>query len=161
MSLSERFFERVIFPKSPDACWLWKNDPLVSGYNRLIVKGVHYRAHRLSYLIHRGDPGDLFVCHRCDNPPCVNPDHLFLGTPADNSADRNKKGRVARGRQIINTAKLTEEIVLAMRATWDEEGPKGRPNQHHKMNYSELGRRYGVSGAQGRNIILRKSWAHI
>lgn len=161
MSLSERFFDKVIFPADPRGCWLWTGAPLKSGYSRIIVKGKNYRAHRLSYLIHHGDPGDLFVCHRCDNPPCVNPGHLFLGTPVDNSADRNKKHRVANGRKISNTVKLTELLVLEIRSLWEKDGKQLRPGQRGGLNYSEIGRRFGISHVQARNVILRKNWAHI
>lgn len=83
-------------------CWLW-NGPIDSyGY------GMHgkRRAHRFSFEIHNSPPGDLFVCHRCDNPPCVNPDHLFLGTQQDNMNDMVAKDRSGpkRGRIAIRSA---------------------------------------------------------
>lgn len=97
-------------------CWVWTGAVDARGYGRLIVKRegkkVHWRAHRLSYQEFVGPLEGLFVCHRCDVPRCINPDHLFLGTHTDNMADRDAKGRnnAARGPQKPST-KLTLEAV--------------------------------------------------
>lgn len=110
-----------------DGCWLWlgkKRD----GYGRVFVDGPRYvSATHMALLVFRGEyvPEGLRVCHRCDNPPCVNPDHLFIGTQADNILDMTAKGRGvppppnatknrARGERS-GMSKLTEEAVIEIR----------------------------------------------
>lgn len=83
-----------------ESCWLWTGSK-VRGYGTFSVKRdgrwKNNRAHRLSFAHFNHDPGPLLVCHTCDNPSCVNPDHLFSGTQSDNLTDASIKGRVYRG----------------------------------------------------------------
>lgn len=91
-------FHAGYVPDAQTGCWIWKRTVMQKGYGLMPIWGTHYRAHRISYFIHYGvDPKELLVCHSCDNPPCVNPRHLWLGTNSDNITDMHAKRRVRDG----------------------------------------------------------------
>ncbi len=113
--LADRFW-RFVDADGPDGCWEWTGGRLPKGYGNIWDGEKLSRAHRVSYELFRGAiPQGMQVLHSCDNPPCTNPGHLFLGTNADNLADRVAKGRSASGERHGN-AKLTTAQVLAIRA---------------------------------------------
>jgi hypothetical protein len=97
--IEKRFWSKV---KKVDGCWEWIGVKARNGYGLFTVSGRRLGAHRVVYTLIRGEiPEGFCVLHQCDNPGCVNPEHLFLGTNADNVADRNAKGRTARGRDTV------------------------------------------------------------
>lgn len=119
-----------------------------SGYGRLRISGRMKFAHREAYELHYGAiPNCFHVLHRCDNPACINPEHLFLGTHADNMADKSQKERQARG-EGNGIAKLSEADVLAIR-------------QAGGVTQRALAREYGVNQAQIWRIQNRKQWKHL
>jgi hypothetical protein len=158
----ERFWEKVKV-ESTDKCWPWMgllfNDgdgygqfTMCCGGRDKIIKH-RFRAHRIAYLLAYGHlPDDLCVCHTCDNPPCMNPYHLFLGTPIQNAQDRTNKQRDAKGEQH-GMHKLTTEEVLEIRHI--------RATQKKKISYRALGEEYGVSTTQIGWIVRRESWKHL
>jgi hypothetical protein len=116
LQLEARFWAKV--SKSP-GCWEWTACKSPAGYGRFIVKDRSYPAHRIARWLATGEwPGELFTCHVCDNPGCCNPDHLFLGTPADNMRDMSRKGRAGAQRHPeLFTRNIAHASALARAKT--------------------------------------------
>ncbi len=116
-TLEQRFWARID-KRGDDECWPW-DKPHSTGYGRMKWSdGQQHSAQRIAYLLTYGwlPPEVASVCHKCDNPRCCNPRHLWLGTTADNNRDRHEKGRSFRG-MGHHSARLTDEQVRAIRAT--------------------------------------------
>lgn len=145
------FWPRV---NKTDGCWLWTGARGSTGYGVMPINGKRWGAHRLSWLLAFGPiPAGLHVCHRCDTPLCVRPDHLFLGTRFDNMSDAARKGRMPgpglRGEGVRNS-KLTAKQVLEIRAR--------RANGEAQR---ALARAFGIDKAHVKRIVLGESWAHL
>jgi hypothetical protein len=151
--LEERFYENI--EKEVGGCWIWKGYSRCSGvggkYGGLKVGGKAMLAHRISYQIHYGEiPNSLFVLHRCDNPSCVNPEHLFLGTNADNMKDMAEKFRGCNGEKGVHS-KLTANKVVEIRFA------AKRGNMLHR----EIAKVFGVSTTTITKIVNNHYWKHI
>ena len=138
-------------------CWVWQRHKNKAGYGTIRRKGHRY-AHRYFYELHKGAiPAGKVVCHKCDNPSCVNPDHLQLGDQKENIKDMIEKGRgpdyaknSGQG-ESHSRSKLTEKQVLEMRAGFDPE----------KDTYNSFAAIYGVSPAHISRILRRVDWKHL
>src|ERR1044071_62528 len=153
-----RFWTHVERSDDPDACLLWTGHIGENGYGKLGIKGRQYKAHRVSYFIEHGRiENDRFVLHRCDVRACVNPAHLFLGTPKDNSQDAVKKGRNTKlyGEQN-GKAKLTRAAVLAIRRLCKKGGVYQKTVAKH-FGVSEATVSYVVNGGRWRKLTGGKS----
>lgn len=149
--IAERFWLKV---EKSDGCWVWTRKKHVAGYGLFKLDGSMIRAHRFAWEIVNGPiPPGLHVCHHCDNPPCVRPDHLFLGTPKDNAADKVAKGRHRCGPPRVGqvtTSKLTEDGVR-----------EARRRHAAGESYRVLAGYYGVSLDTIRDAVRGFSWKHV
>lgn len=117
----ERFWSKI--DRTGQGCWLWQGTMLRQGYGCFKIAGKMYKAHRISYLYTKGPiPDGLVVCHSCDTPRCVRPDHLFLGTYKDNMQDAVRKGRMATGER--SGARLHPESLTRGKAHWSHLYPE-------------------------------------
>jgi hypothetical protein len=147
--LAFRFWAKV---RKGDACWMWQasggpRSQYGHQYGQFNLHGVPRLAHRVAWELTYGPiPKGLCVCHRCDTPGCVRPDHLFLGTALDNARDRIKKGRPLRNPSV----KLTEDAVRAIRRLVAE-----------GMTQTEAGARFRVTGGSVSRIVTGHHWRHV
>lgn len=151
---NERFWTRV---ERTNDCWLWTGNHFVrGGYGAFYDDDQKLkRAHRVAWELANGrpPPSDLVVCHSCDEPRCVRPDHLFIGTQAENMSDMRVKGRgknppPERGEHRYN-AKLTEADVRSIRV------------EAATTPHADLATRYGVNKSLISNVYKRRAWAHV
>lgn len=134
-------------------CWVWMNSVSARpgiGYGKVAFGGRFYGAHKLAALLGGMEvPEGMYVCHTCDNPLCVRPEHLWIGSPKQNTQDAVLKGRMRRGSTSPN-AKLTEDIVKAIRAEYEA--------GETQVN---LAIKYGLHQTNIGRVLRRKTWKHV
>lgn len=163
MDLVEQFFRHVdkngpLMLHMKTRCWEWTGVKSAAGYGGLQVNNKRALAHRVSYMLHHGEipEGDGYhgycVCHRCDNPSCVNPKHLFLGSHFVNMRDRDAKNRrAAPPGSRHGMAKSNERDVLSIREL----------RRTGRYTLAELGEMFGLSVSMISMIVNRKNWTHL
>lgn len=145
-------FEFFVHHEPNSGCWLWAGPTFErrGGYGCFTMRRagiLQQRAHRISWALFKGPiPSGSHVLHRCDNPACVNPDHLFLGDQTGNMSDKVRKGRQDKG-ETHGMAKLTEQQAIAIRMD--------------KRKYSEIANAYGITIMTVSDIKLARSWKHL
>lgn len=133
-----------------NSCWTWLGYRDRDGYGNFCLNGRPYQAHRISWAYYNNKeiPKGMLICHTCDNPSCINPDHLFLGTPKDNMVDKYNKGRNVNVRgAAVGNSKLTEQDVKHIRTS--------------PMNNRVLAKELGVTHSLISAVQLRKCWKHV
>lgn len=146
-------FNKFVCKDHPDLCWEWTGGKINSGYGSFRVGKKKLLAHRVAWFIanNKWPPSNLCVCHSCDNPSCVNINHLWIGTINDNNQDMIKKGRGSKGPGLIGEghprAKLTASEVLKIRKD--------------NRSQSQLAQLYGVRQHTISEIKNYKKWKHI
>lgn len=150
LEIVERFHEK--WEVKENGCWEWTASTAGKGYGQMKVPGERKQeyAHRISYMMHYGEiPEGMNVCHSCDNPKCVKPSHLFLGTVKDNLQDMKNKDRHLKGERNAKS-KLTEEQVRHIHRLHDE-----------GMSQGKIGKSFGVASGTIFKIIHGQRWNHI
>ena len=131
-------------------CWVWQSRRGLNDYGMVKYHQRDTYAHRLAWeLTHGPIPPGMYVCHRCDNPPCCNPEHLFLGTATENQADARRKNRLRHGAKHP-MARLTEDDVLDIRAA-----------AAFGASHRDIAKAYGVSYGAAYGVVARLSWKHL
>ena len=150
--------ERAKWNVVESGCWEWVGSRNQKGYGLITIHNKTTKAHRLAYQTWVGPiPEGLLIRHKCDNPPCINPEHLEPGTIQDNAQDMVERGRSVRGRtralsgEQHRQSKLTEADVIRIRDLWSA-------RTHTLKELSEL---FGVSITTIHNAATRKTWGHV
>jgi hypothetical protein len=155
MTLLEKFYKKLPDILDENSCWEWKGAIDAYGYGVLSNKDKTIKAHRVSYEIYYSEPlGDLHCLHKCDNPSCVNPLHLFAGTNLDNVKDKVKKGRCYTGNQKgenNGASKLSDTQVSKIRELYNS----------GKYTTLKLGEMYNVNRSTISYIINNKTYKHL
>lgn len=146
-----RFWSKVAITANPEKCWTWQAAKKEKKYGTFSIGRSMFRAHRTAFFISFDiDPKELDVCHKCDNPICVNPSHLFLGTNAENMIDKIEKDRQPRGVKNYNS-KLNDEKVLEIRKLWATK----------KYSQTKIAKMFGVHRGSILQILNGRAWKHV
>lgn len=154
----KRYFSKISIANNKKECWVWNELSVTeNGYGLIWIKGGYYVAHRVAYYLHYGvNPMDLNVCHKCDNPKCNNPHHLFLGTHLDNNQDCAKKNRTAKGNKNgMHTKKESRATGKRNgKYTKPENTPRGRNHYHYlRPELTPRGEKSGTAKLNNSKII--------
>lgn len=160
--LPQRFYDRI--KKTDSGCWEWIACRTKFGYGQIHFMGQNHTAHRLM-LASKGTKlgGDIVARHKCDNPPCCNPDHLETGTMKDNSQDRESRGRGNRRHRVGSDAARaihTEAEVLMFRDMFAKL-PRGEKGCVCKGAFSDLASALGIPKGRLKAIVRGQNWKHI
>lgn len=144
----DRFWSKV---KRADGCWLWHGKTHKFGYGMISYRGQEFLAHRVAYEFKVGPiPEGLIIRHRCDMPPCVNPEHLETGTQADNVQDAVERGRMTKGSDSA-VSKLVESQVAEIRARYSG----------GDITQKELAAEFGITISTINSLLKGKTWKHV
>lgn len=162
VDIATHFWSKV---EKTDNCWTWKGrrNTARGGYGMFDVRRVTVRAHRFAYELVNGPiPAGFEVCHRCDDPRCVRPDHLFLGTRKENAADCQSKGRTSRGEGRYD-AKLSDDTVREIRQLYATvpRQRNGRPYGRGPLSVRGLAQRFGVTPSAIHLAVRGRTWRHV
>lgn len=160
-SVNEVNFWNQFAGKGEDECWETTASKTKNGYGRIWVYPKLVYAHRVAWELVNGTiPKGMFVCHKCDNPPCCNPNHLFLGTHIDNMRDSQNKGRNNHGPVMYGErhplSKLTQKDVDEIRASYIK-----KPRVRNPFGITSLAKKYCVAKSLIHRIVVGKSWPEI
>ena len=152
MNEVDRFWSKV---EKGDGCWIWKGAKLPHGYGLFSFNNKTHRAHRMSWALSNGDIGNQFVLHKCDNPSCVNPDHLFLGTQRENVEDMVRKGRQAdrRGEKHPKTkrSRFTDLMIRVAR----------RLRHDYGWKVTRIAKLWNLKRTTVVGIVYGRRWTHL
>lgn len=181
-SVADRFWSKVDKSGGPDACWMWKCGKNKKGYGSFWADGEMWTSHRFSFYLANGAvPAGMCVCHACDVRSCVNPSHLWIGTNADNTRDRDIKGRQVSPKGDAHWARRNPEMIVrgdrhysklhpekVRRGTnsgnarlTDDDIRSIRERYQGGESQSSIAETFGMSQVNISHVVLGRTWSHV